>query len=141
MTVDKRGITRRRFFERSVGLLASAEILACVSQAKDTLEIKADVARTAPASTTGKIALEEHFAMPDAADSAYKDQPTPDFRLQMLDIGERRIAEMDRGGVEICIISHTAPGIQGIPTFQRLSPPRKSGTTISHKKLRNTRNG
>src|SRR5215469_5107567 len=109
----KSGITRRGFFERGVGLLASAEIL-CVSEAKETLDIKAGVARTT-ASMIAKVALEEHFALPDTADAAYNDQPTPDFRLQMLDIGERRIAEMDRGGVEVCILSHTAPGVQGIP--------------------------
>jgi len=111
----KTWITRRSFFERSVGLLASAGILADVSEAKEALETKNDPVKTGPASMAGKIALEEHFALPDAADAAYKEQPTPDFGLQMLDIGERRIAEMDRGGVEICIISHTAPGIQGIP--------------------------
>jgi predicted TIM-barrel fold metal-dependent hydrolase len=111
----KSWFTRRRFFERSVGLLATTGILAGVSEAKATPDREVDVARTEPASMTGKIALEEHFALPDAADAAYNDQPTPDFRLQMLDIGERRIAEMDRGGVEICILSHTAPGVQGIP--------------------------
>jgi len=109
------GITRRGFFERGVGLLASAGIIVGVSEAKETLDNKVDASRTEPASTTAKIALEEHFALSDAADAAYHDQPTPDFRLQMLEIGERRIAEMDRGGVEICILSHTAPGIQGIP--------------------------
>jgi len=102
------------FFARGVGLLASAKILAGVSEAKETLDTRVDVPRTT-ASLTGKIALEEHFALPDAADAAYNDQPTPDFRLQMLDIGDRRIAEMDRGGVEVCILSHTAPGVQGIP--------------------------
>lgn len=108
-------ITRRSFFERGVGLLASAGMLAGVSEAEATLDTKVDATATEPASMTGKIALEEHFALPDAADAAYKEQPTPDFGLQMLDIGERRIAEMDRGGVELCILSHTAPGIQGIP--------------------------
>jgi gamma-resorcylate decarboxylase len=109
----KSGITRRGFFERGVGLFASAGILAGVSEANQTPDAKVDETKS-KASATGKIALEEHFALPDAGDGAYKEQPTPDFHLQMLDIGERRIAEMDRGGVEICILSHTAPGIQGI---------------------------
>jgi hypothetical protein len=77
----KSGITRRVFFERGMGLLASTGILAGVSEAKETLDRRVDVARTESAPMTGKIALEEHFALLDAADAAYNDQPTPDFRL------------------------------------------------------------
>jgi len=115
----KNGITRRGFFERGTRILATAGILAGASDAKVVLDsdMKVDVVSTGRVPMGGKIALEEHFAVPDAADAAYNDQPTPDFRLQMLDIGERRLAEMDRGGVEICILSHTAPGVQGIPNI------------------------
>src|SRR5260370_10261288 len=101
----KSGITRRGFFERGAGLLATAGILAGVSEAKEALDRKVDVVRTDPAPMTGKIALEEHFAVPEATDT-YHVQPTPEFRLQMQDMGSGRIAEMDRGVVELCILSH-----------------------------------
>ena len=117
-TKQRSGITRRGFFKGGAGVLASAGILAGVSEAKDgTASGKnQDSARTDLALMAGKIALEEHFALPEAADAAYNIQPTPEFRLQMQDMGSGRIAEMDRGGVELCILSHTAPGIQAIPS-------------------------
>ncbi len=88
---------------------------------------------------TGKIALEEHFALPEATDT-YHVQPTPVFRLQMQDMGSGRIAEMDRGGVELCILSHVGPGIQAIPnTFDAIATSRR-GTTIWQSTLQNIRN-
>jgi 2,3-dihydroxybenzoate decarboxylase len=37
-----------------------------------------------------------------------------------------RLAEMDRGGVELCVLSLTAPGIQVIPnTFQAIAVSRR----------------
>src|SRR5271169_6720455 len=74
---------------------------------------------------TGKIALEEHFALPEAADT-YHVQPKPEFQLQMQDMGSGRIAEMDRGGVELCILSHVGPGIQAIPnTSEAIATSRR----------------
>lgn len=69
------------------------------------------------AQATGKIALEEHFALAETIDASYakQDLPTPEFRQQILDVGSGRIAEMDRGSLEICILSLGAPGIQAIP--------------------------
>jgi len=127
MTINpKSGITRRGFLERSTGLLATAGILAGVSEAKEAPDRKVEGARTDPAPMIGKIALEEHFALPEATDAGYHLQPTPDFRLQMVDIGERRIADMDRGGVQLCILSHTAPGIQAIPnTTEAIATARR----------------
>jgi len=109
-------ITRRGFFQRSAGAFATAGILSGIADAKDTSDSgkNNEATKVDSAPMTGKIALEEHFALPDAADS-YRVQPTPDFQLQMVDIGDRRIADMDRGGVEICILSHTGAGIQAIP--------------------------
>jgi hypothetical protein len=62
---------------------------------------------------TGKIALEEHFALLEAGD-IYNTQPAPEFRQQMQDMGSGRLAEMDRGGVELCILSHVGPGVQAL---------------------------
>jgi len=66
----------------------------------------------------GKIALEEHFALEDTlvdldrrlsgADS------WTDTRQRLLDTRDLRLAEMDQNGIELVILSHTAPGIQEI---------------------------
>ncbi len=124
----KSGITRRGFLERGAGLLATAGILAGVGAAKDAPDSdknNVDAVRTDSAPMTGKIALEEHFAFPDPA-ATYPIQPTPDFRLQMQDMSSRRIADMDRGQVELCILSHVGPGIQAIPnTSEAITTSRR----------------
>ena len=68
---------------------------------------------------THKIALEEHFVLPETAETSYavRDLPTPELRQKVLDMGSGRIADMDRGGVELCILSHVAPGVQAIPSI------------------------
>jgi len=63
-----------------------------------------------------KIALEEHFSIPETVDSSYAAHRGADVLRLIAEIGPDRIAEMDRGGVETCIISLVAPGIQGIPS-------------------------
>ena len=65
----------------------------------------------------GKIGLEEHFATDDTlADSKgfLPDHTWPELRGRLLDFHERRIAEMDRNGVEMMILSLNAPAIQAI---------------------------
>jgi len=64
------------------------------------------------------VALEEHFPLPETdVDSivGYA-RSTPELRLQTKDMGGGRIAEMDRGAVELCILSLVSPGIQAIPS-------------------------
>ena len=66
----------------------------------------------------GKIALEEHFAIPDTLmDSAgfVPESYWPELKSRLLDIQERRIAEMDRHGIETMILSLNAPAVQAIP--------------------------
>jgi len=115
-TNQKASMTRRRFFERSAGVLATGGILAGVNTANAAPDSykNVDAAKTDSVPMTGKIALEEHFALPEATDT-FVIQPTPDFQSLMRDLGSERIAEMDRGGVEICILSHAGPGIEAIP--------------------------
>lgn len=67
----------------------------------------------------GKIALEEHFGLPESANYAGKDLPTPEDRANFFDLGDRRIAEMDRGDLEICILSLGAPGVQAVPDISK----------------------
>jgi 2,3-dihydroxybenzoate decarboxylase len=102
--------------ELSTGALATSGVLARAeaTKAEPGMGNTVDTAKPEPGPMTGKIALEEHFALPEDADAAYRVAPTPDFRVKMLDIGDQRIAEMDRGGVELCILSHAAPGVQAI---------------------------
>src|SRR5215469_8041209 len=97
---ENSSVTRRGFFKRSAGLLSTAAILASSCDAKDTQDSDKNerAAKTGSATIPGKIALEEHFALPEAGDTDYNIQPTPGFQLQMQDMGEKRIAEMDRGG-------------------------------------------
>lgn len=64
---------------------------------------------------SGKIALEEHFAFSEASDVSYGTAGSPEFQHRLEEIGSRRIAEMDRGGVELSILSLVGPGIQAIP--------------------------
>lgn len=71
----------------------------------------------------GKVALEEHFAIPDTlADSKgfLADDTWPELESRLMDIQERRLAEMDRHGMQMMILSLNAPAIQGI------ADPRKA---------------
>ena len=66
----------------------------------------------------GKIGLEEHFALEETlADGKgfFPDHVWPELRGRLIDIHERRIAEMDRNGVELMVLSLNAPAVQGIP--------------------------
>lgn len=65
----------------------------------------------------GKIALEEHFAIPETIeDSAgfLPDQDWTELRARLLDIQERRVREMDENGIETMILSLNAPAVQAI---------------------------
>src|SRR6185369_6590348 len=60
----------------------------------------------------GKIGLEEHFAISDTVDGArgFVDETAwVDLRARLLDLQDRRLAEMDRHGMEKMIISLHAP--------------------------------
>jgi gamma-resorcylate decarboxylase len=64
----------------------------------------------------GKIAVEEHFAIPATLGRSMRYQ-TPywsGLQAKLLDIHDQRLAEMDRNGIEIEIISLNSNGIQSI---------------------------
>ncbi len=66
----------------------------------------------------GKIALEEHFALPDTlSDSAgfVPDDYWRELSARLLDIHDRRLREMDANGIETMILSLNAPTVQGLP--------------------------
>jgi len=70
----------------------------------------------------GKIALEEHFAIPDTLEDSAGFVPEsywPELKSRLLDIQERRIAEMDKHGIATMILSLNAPAVQAICDTKR----------------------
>ncbi len=75
-----------------------------------------------------KVAVEEHFNLltaapggPDTEDlsklvKAMDYDATWMARIdeRLVEIGPMRLAEMDAAGVDVCVLSHTVPGVQGI---------------------------
>ncbi len=65
----------------------------------------------------GKVALEEHFAIPDTVqDSAgvLPDAIWTELEARLLDMQERRLREMDAHGVETMVLSLNSPAVQAI---------------------------
>jgi predicted TIM-barrel fold metal-dependent hydrolase len=111
------GITRRGFFQLGSAALAKAGVIASSDSAKSafgTAQAR-DQNKAAFASMPGKVALEEHFALAETIESSTAATYSAEFRKQILEMGSGRIAEMDRGGVELCILSLVSPGIQSVP--------------------------
>src|SRR5260370_38815688 len=70
----------------------------------------------------GKIALEEHFAIPETLmDSAgfVPDSYWPELKERLLDIQDKRLKQMDEQGVEMMILSLNAPAVQAIPDVKK----------------------
>ena len=110
-------ITRRGFLERSSAALVSAGLPGNAYAANPTPSSESAVESTKPSTTspTGKIALEEHFVLAETIDTSYAVRDLPaETRQKILDVGSGRIADMDRGGLDICILSLTAPGVQAV---------------------------
>ncbi len=64
----------------------------------------------------GKIAVEEHFAIPDTTNRSlrYRTEYWTSLQPKLLDLHERRLAEMDQTGIEIEVISLNSNGVQSI---------------------------
>ena len=70
----------------------------------------------------GKIGLEEHFAMEDTLGDSRGFVPDgiwADLRSRLLDFQDKRVAEMDKHGVETMILSLNAPAVQKIDNVQK----------------------
>ncbi len=66
----------------------------------------------------GKIALEEHFAIPETLQDSAGFVPESywaELSHRLLDIHETRLGLMDKHGVEMMILSLNAPAVQAIP--------------------------
>ena len=104
-------LTRRGFFERGArafagaGLLATPHSIGSANVPAENLDSETKV---------GKIALEEHFVIPETLAASYGALGSPEFQRTLQEIGSARIAEMDRGGLDICILSLVGDGIQAI---------------------------
>jgi predicted TIM-barrel fold metal-dependent hydrolase len=64
----------------------------------------------------GKIALEEHFAIPEYNQVRPHFLSIPvwhDVQRRIVDFTDLRLPEMDRWGIEYAVISLTSPGVQG----------------------------
>jgi predicted TIM-barrel fold metal-dependent hydrolase len=70
----------------------------------------------------GKIALEEHFAIPDTLMDSSGFVPEsywPELKERLLDIHEKRLRQMDEQGIEMMILSLNAPAVQAIPDAKK----------------------
>ena len=70
----------------------------------------------------GKIALEEHFAIPETLQDSAGFVPGDFWRelsARIMDIQDRRLREMDANGIEMMILSLNAPAVQAIPDSAR----------------------
>jgi uncharacterized protein len=77
------------------------------------------------------ITLEEHFATPrfldgpgrDLKEQAEKLNNARAIRLvtQLCDLGDKRIAEMDAAGIDMQIVSLTAPGVEQLEADEAIS--------------------
>ena len=70
----------------------------------------------------GKVALEEHFAIPDTLEDShgyFPDRVWQEVKSRVMDIHERRLREMDQNGVELMLLSLNAPAVQAIPDEKR----------------------
>src|SRR5487761_1135854 len=70
----------------------------------------------------GKIALEEHFAIPETAGDSMSYFPAPirdEVAARNADIHGRRLSLMDQYGIEMMLLSLNAPAVQAIPDTAR----------------------
>jgi predicted TIM-barrel fold metal-dependent hydrolase len=69
----------------------------------------------------GKIAVEEHFAIPETTSisARWPGSYWTAMRDKLLDLFDRRLTEMDQTGIEMEVLSLNADGIQTIPDTDR----------------------
>src|SRR5271155_188584 len=78
--------------------------------------------RSIGGSMQGKIALEEHFAIPETLEDShgyFPDRVWQEVKSRVLDIHDRRLREMDEQGIEMFLLSLIAPAVQAIPETGR----------------------
>jgi 2,3-dihydroxybenzoate decarboxylase len=66
----------------------------------------------------GKIALEEHFALPETADNprgTYAPHAWARLKERLVDLHGERLKQMDAHGIEMMVLSLNAPVVQAVP--------------------------
>lgn len=65
----------------------------------------------------GKVAVEEHFRIPETkgSESRYPGAYWEGLSSKLLDVHDARLAEMDKTGIEIEVISLNSNAVQGVP--------------------------
>jgi 2,3-dihydroxybenzoate decarboxylase len=133
-------ITRRGFLECGSAVLASAGLVGN-GYAESVLrgEIVLDSVKPSSEPLAGKIALEEHFVLAETIESSYAVRDLhPETRQKILDLGSGRIADMDRGGLDVCILSLTAPGVQAIPNVKEaIAQARRTNDYLAENIVKN----
>lgn len=88
------------------------------------------------------IGVEEHFAIPgilaawgklneDLRDLAYHASATGEVCDRLVDLGPLRIAAMDATGVDVQVVSHTAPGVQNLPAAEAVALAREANDRLA----------
>ena len=66
----------------------------------------------------GKIAFEEHWGLPETLDDARGfvggSAQWDTFQRQLLELGDERVSEMDKNGIDFTIVSLNAPAVQSV---------------------------
>ena len=84
-----------------------------------------------------KIALEEHFSigelLPTSAELEFFDPEVLGVMEPLLpELAEKRLANMDKAGIEIAVLSQTAPGIQAIADSTEASAMARHANDALH---------
>ena len=133
-------VTRRVFLERSVRAFAGAGLLATGDSIYAAKAPATDSGHPDSGSLAGKIALEEHFVVPETLAASYGAAGGAEFQGRLANIGSARIAEMDRGGLDTCILSLVGPGIQAIPNVsEAISVARRANDHLAEQIAKNPR--
>ena len=88
------------------------------------------------------VCLEEHVATPDIIAAWQPLDPTTrdlaidksrdgDKERRLLDVGPLRLAAMDAAGIDVAVLSHTAPGVQNLPAAQAVPLARAANKFIA----------
>ncbi len=84
----------------------------------------------------GKIAFEEHIAVEETVGHAKafagESGRWDEFTLELLDVEEKRLAAMDKTGIELALLSLNAPGLQAVlNTEEAVEVARKANNKIA----------
>ena len=87
----------------------------------------------------GKVGLEEHFAIDDTISDSKGFLPErvwPELRARLLDFHDKRLAEMDKHGMAIMILSLNAPAVQAIPDPKRANEVARKANDLLAEQVR-----